>query len=240
MKDFMKVLTALMLMVVVVCTAGCTKKDNAEGEGTISGHTYVDLGLPSGTLWAACNVGATTPEEYGDYFAWGETKPKDTYNWETYKYCHCENKEYDSYTKYYLTKYCSNSEYGYNDFTDNLTILQSVDDAATANWGSRWHIPTKEQWQELLDYTTLTLTKRFGVSGCLCRASNGNIIFLPAAGDYEGNEHRGDIHYMSSSLKTNYPSCAWYLSTYQDGCFDMFYEGGRVVGQPVRAVCSSK
>lgn len=78
--------------------------------------TYVDLGLPSGTLWATCNVGADTPEGYGDYFAWGETQPKTTYNWSTYRYCNGD------YVK--LTKYCGNSSYGYNGFTDDLTVLQ--------------------------------------------------------------------------------------------------------------------
>ena len=95
------------------------------GGGSGDEHAYVDLGLPSGTLWATCNVGADTPEGYGDYFAWGETQPKDVYNWSNYQYC---NGSHDQ-----LTKYCNNSSYGYNGFTDNLTTLQPGDDAATAN-----------------------------------------------------------------------------------------------------------
>ena len=92
-------------------------------------YAYVDLGLPSGLLWATCNVGADNPEDYGDYFAWGETQPKDVvYYWSTYPYC---NGSYNT-----LTKYCNNSNYGYNGFTDDLTILLPEDDAATANSGS--------------------------------------------------------------------------------------------------------
>ena len=141
-------------------------------------HAYVDLGLPSGLLWAACNVGANAPEEYGDYFAWGETQPKDVYNWSTYQYCMGSNNT--------LTKYCTDPNYGYNGFTDNLTILLPEDDAATANWGNGWRMPTKEEWQELLDNTTVTWTQQNGVNGRLFTGSNGNSLFLPAAGRWGG------------------------------------------------------
>ena len=100
-------------------------------------HEYVDLGLPSGLLWATCNVGADAPEDYGDYIAWGETTPKTTYNWSTYQYC------MGSYNT--LTKYCNKTSFGYNGFTDNLTTLLPEDDAATANWGSGWRMPTEEE-----------------------------------------------------------------------------------------------
>ena len=88
---------------------------------------WVDLGLPSGLLWATRNVGANSPEDYGNYFAWAETSPKSVYDWDTYIYT-CGNWGD-------LTKYCDNSNYGCNGFTDNLTILQPGDDAATANYG---------------------------------------------------------------------------------------------------------
>ena len=99
---------------------------------------YVDLGLPSGVLWATYNVGAEYPEAYGNHFAWGETQPKDTYNWNNYQYCNGSNNT--------LTKYCNNSSYGFNGFTDNLTMLLPEDDAATANWGADWRMPTKNEW----------------------------------------------------------------------------------------------
>ena len=142
-------------------------------------HEWVDLGLPSGTLWATCNVGANSPEEYGDYFAWGETKPKEEYSWNTYIYC------MDDYNT--LTRYCYQSECGYNGFTDTLTELLPEDDAAIANWGNGWQMPSLAQLQELFDskYTTAKWTTQNGVNGRLIASkSNSNAIFLPAAGEY--------------------------------------------------------
>jgi hypothetical protein len=160
-------------------------------------HEYVDLGLPSGLLWATCNVGANAPEEYGDYFAWGETQPKDYYHWNTYQYC--------MGTSQTMTKYCSNASNGYNGFTDNLTTLLPEDDAATVNWGNGWRMPTKEEFQELLDNTTVTWTQQNGVNGRLFTASNGSSLFLPAAGGrYNSDLHDADSYgnYWSSSLST--------------------------------------
>ena len=204
---------------------------------TTLNYVYVDLGLPSGTLWATCNVGAGNPEDYGDYFAWGETRTKDTYDWSTYQYCNG-----DEYT---LTKYCNRSYYGYNGFTDNLTTLLPEDDAATANWGGDWRMPTKAEWQELLDNTTMTGTQQGGVSGRLFTASNGNSIFLPAAGyRSDGNLCSAGSYdyYWSSSLNTGYPYNtggpydAWYLYFGSDYCGVTFI--GRAVGLPVRPVRS--
>ena len=200
---------------------------------TADDYVYVDLGLPSGLLWATCNVGADTPEAYGDYFAWGETQPKDTYNWSTYQYC---NGSYNT-----LTKYCNNSSYGYNGFTDNLTTLLPEDDAAAANWGGNWRMPTKEEFQELYNNTTVTWTQQNGVNGRLFTASNGNSLFLPAAGFRSSSSlynagSRG--RYWSSSLHTDGPREAWRLLFYSDNCvvsIDIRYDGFTV-----RPVCSSR
>ena len=194
---------------------------------------YVDLGLPSGTLWATCNVGANAPEEYGDYFAWGETQSKDTYNWSTYQYCNGSNNTF--------TKYCNNSSYGYNGFTDNLTTLLPEDDAATANWGGNWRMPTQSEWQELIDNTTVTRTYLYGVFGRLFTASNGNSLFLPAAGCYDDNGLNwvGNYsYYWSSSLSTDiFTGSAWrfYLS------YNYYYMdvSARCYGYSVRAVRSA-
>ena len=167
-------------------------------------HEYVDLGLPSGTLWATCNVGATTPEEYGDYFAWGETQPKEYYDWSTYQYCNGNENT--------LTKYCDDPEYGYNGFTDNLTTLLPEDDAATANWGEQWRMPTKTEWDELLNNTTCTWTIQNGVNGRLFTALNGNSLFLPAAGLRNGDGLYSETYmgyYWSSSLRIVYSEGAW-------------------------------
>ena len=180
----------------------------AEPGPVIGDHAYVDLGLPSGLLWATCNVGADSPEDYGDYFAWGEAQPKDTYDWSTYQY------NGTSWEDPQLTKYCNDASYGYNGFTDNLTTLLPEDDAATANWGNGWRMPTQEEWQELYDNTTVTWTTQNGVNGRLFTASNGNSLFLPAAGfpwDGELSDAGSSGFYWSSSLYTDYPYYAWYL-----------------------------
>ena len=195
----------------------------------VNGHAYVDLGLPSGLLWATCNVGADNPEDYGGYFAWGETQPKDYYNWSTYQYCMGSETT--------MTKYCTNADYGNNGFVDNLTTLLPEDDAATANWGSDWRMPTVEEWQELYNNTTCTWTTQNGVSGRLFTAANGNSLFLPAAG-WRRNSSLYDAgsygDYWSSSLYTDYPNDAWALDFYSDTSYmDYFSRGG---GFSVRAV----
>lgn len=206
---------------------------------TVTTSNYVDLGLPSGTLWATFNVGAHVPEEYGNYYAWGETQAKTTYDWSTYKYCNGSNKT--------LTKYCNNSSYGYNGFTDSRTELSSADDVATASWGSNWRMPTKDEWQELFNKTPHTWTTLNGVKGWLFTASNGNSLFLPAAGYYYyGNNLSGTGTfggYWSKSLNTytSRPDFAWILSFGgSDYGMSMSYEGVRSAGQSVRAVRASK
>ena len=195
-------------------------------------HAYVDLGLPSGTKWATCNVGAYSPEEYGDYFAWGETTPKDTYNWSTYQHCN------GSYTT--LTKYCTNADFGNNGYVDNLTTLLPEDDAATANWGPDWRMPTKEEWEELYYNTTVTWTTQNGVSGGLFTAANGNSLFLPAAGCRSDSDlfNAGSYGYFwSSSLHSGVPDFAW---DFYSGSGSYFMGGdGRYYGRSVRPVRSA-
>jgi hypothetical protein len=193
-------------------------------------HAYVDLGLPSGLLWATCNVGADTPEAYGDYFAWGETTPKDYYDWSNYQYC---NGSYNT-----LTKYCNYSSYGYNGFTDDLTTLLPEDDAATANWGNGWRMPTIGEFEELYNNTTATWTQQNGVNGRLFTAANGNSLFLPAAGYRWYDELDGDGYdgpYWSSSLYTFLPYQSRYFGVYPDGC-GMSYGIDRYRGFTVRPV----
>jgi hypothetical protein len=133
----------------------------------------VDLGLPSGTLWATCNVGASSPEESGDAFAWGETEPVGEYDWNNpwsnYKWC---NGSSDT-----LTKYCTDSDYG---TVDNLTELEPEDDAAWVNWGPMWRMPNEEQFDELEENCTWKWSTKNGVEGRLITGPNGNSIFLPA------------------------------------------------------------
>ena len=208
------------------CIVTVTNPDNS---GTLDGHEYVDLGLPSGTLWATCNVGANSPEEYGDYYAWAETEPKSDYYWETYKYCK------GSYGT--MTKYCINSDSG---TVDNKTELEPSDDAATANWGSGWQMPSEEQYDELYNssYTTTTWTTMNGKYGRkITSKCNGNSIFLPAAGYRNGTSLRdaGSYgYYWSRSLSTSDSGRACGLYFYSS--YISTGSSGRSSGQSVRPV----
>ena len=190
-----------------------------------NGHEYVDLGLS--VKWATMNVGASSPEGYGDYFAWGETEPKDVYEMSTYKWCN------GSATT--LTKYNTSSSYG---TVDNKTTLELSDDAARANWGGSWRMPTDAEMTELREQCTWSWTTQNGVNGYkVTSKSNGNSIFLPAAG-YRDDRSLDDAgsygHYWSSSLNTS-PYYAWHVYFHsgvvsRDNCW-------RYYGFPVRPVC---
>lgn len=166
-----------------------------------SDHAWVDLGLPSGTLWATCNVGADKPEEYGSYFSWGETDQRSNYRWADYKYCRpCT-------TYYAMIKYCTSKELSYYGNVDYKTELDAEDDAATVNWGSEWQMPSKAQFEELMNYTYTTstyVTAKNGKSGVMIVSiGNGNQIFLPCAGRYEGTDSYDTGiygHYWSRTL----------------------------------------
>lgn len=131
----------------------------------------IDLGLPSGTLWACCNVGATNPEEYGGYYAWGETEEKDYYDWDTYKWC---LGDHDT-----LTKYCTDSKFG---TVDSKETLSFSDDVARVKWGGNWRIPTRAEKEELCTNCEWIRITKNGVNGRKVVGPNGNSIFLPAAG----------------------------------------------------------
>ena len=194
----------------------------------IGTHEYVDLGLS--VKWATCNVGANSPEEYGDYFAWGEIEPKEEYSWSTYKYC------VDNYDN--LTKYCTQSYDGKDGFTDNKTVLDPEDDAATVNWGGNWRMPTYKEMGELREKCTWIWTTQNGVKGYKVVGPNGNSIFLPAAGYmYNSSLYNAGSHgnYWSSSLNTSNPYDAYGVN------FGSSYVGRnnyrRLNGRSVRPVC---
>ena len=198
-----------------------------EGKLDANGYEYVDLGLPSGLLWATCNVGANSPEDYGDYFAWGEIQPKSSYNWDTYKWC---EGDYDT-----QTKYCADSDDG---TVDNKTILELSDDAASASWGGDWRMPTKEDHDELRTECTWTWTTQKGVNGYkVTSKTNGNSIFLPAAG-YRSNSDLYDAgsygNYWGSSLYADSSSRAYVLYFHSSSVH--WYYGNRYYGLFVRPV----
>lgn len=198
-------------------------------------YQYVDLGLS--VKWATYNVGANKPEELGDYFAWGETKPKDYYDWSNYKWCKGDYNE--------LTKYCDNSVYAYSSlYVDKIYVLQLSDDAARANWGGKWRMPLKSEFDELYSSCTWTSTTQNGTAGYLVTGKNGKSIFLPKAGDkYQGSlEDLGSYGYYWSSTV-----CPYYYSgsdsntyphrAYAYGNGNRISEFLRCCGLPVRPVC---
>ncbi len=187
-------------------------------------HEAVDLGLS--VKWATMNIGANAPEEYGDYFAWGETKTKDVYYWDTYKWL-------DDYEN--LTKYCTSESQG---IVDDNTVLDPEDDAAHVNWGGKWRMPTYDEWDELLQRCTWEWTTQNDVKGRLVTGPNGNSIFLPAAGWRDGVSPVFDTGvegiYLSSSLSADHPVSAMNLDFSKGGA----YAGWRLRynGFSVRAV----
>ena len=209
----------------------------------------IDLGLPSGTKWACCNVGATKPEEYGNYYAWGETTPKSYYDWTNYKYGTGEDgrPEYPDNTDF--TKYCNNSEYGLNGFCDGKITLESSDDAATVNWGDRWRMPLMKEQQELVEKCEWSKVSLSGINGRLATGSNGNAIFLPAAG-FKYNYYPNDTgepgfygNYWSASIDTTVPanSCQAADMNFEDTQYGYmiewrYYRGSRCAGESVRPV----
>ena len=205
----------------------------------VEDDVYVDLGLPSGTLWATCNIGATSPEDYGDYFAWGETEGyndgKTYFDWNTYKWCKGSQST--------MTKYCTNSSSGYNGFTDDKTELDLEDDAAYVNWGPAWRMPSYEQFMELYRNTTTEWTTQNGVNGRkITSKTNGNSIFLPAAGSPDSGSlgsAGSEGYYWSRSLHASNPNEAWYLvfGLSGIGAADIC---NRYYGQSVRPVRSSE
>lgn len=185
----------------------------------------IDLGLPSGTLWACCNIGADSPEDYGDYFAWGETSPKSVYSWETYKYWN------DSNGNVYLDP---------GEFTNiGSNISGTQYDAATSNYGGEWCMPTYDQLSELNSECTWTWTAQNGVKGYKVTGPNGNCIFLPAAGflDYSSPLGAGSHgYYWSSSLCEGSSFAAWHLCFYlgNRSLYSSFRDYGRIVRAVVR------
>ena len=191
----------------------------------VDGYECVDLGLS--VKWATCNVGASKPEEYGGYYAWGETEEKSNYDWSTYKWC---NGSYDT-----MTKYCTNSSCG---TVDNKTVLDPQDDIAHVKWGGTWRMPTKAEQDELRNNCTWTWTTQNGVKGYKVTGPNGNSIFLPAAGYRDGTDldrSGGNGYYWSNSLNEG-ASFSAYLLNLGSSYYALDDGGGRYYGFSVRPV----
>lgn len=199
-------------------------KNNFIGLCPDSNHPHIiDLGLS--VKWACCNVGASSPIDYGGYYAWGETEKKTTYDWSTYKWCNG--------TMTSMTKYCGSSSYG---TVDNKTELELSDDAAHVKWGDSWRMPTLKECQALANCTPVR-TAINGVNGFKFTGSNGASIFLPVAGDRSGGElfNAGSSgYYWSSTLNESGPSRAYGLYFGSGNAY--WGIDGRYNGQSVRPV----
>jgi hypothetical protein len=237
MKHFIAIITLLLITV----TAGAQSINVHKTDGTVvtypssevlyidftsknkdalscpdGNHPHmIDLGLPGGTKWACCNVGANAPEKNGIYFAWGETQSKSVYDWDNYELCtgayNCVSLGDISGTKY---------------------------DVAKAHWGSPWHMPTKEQAKTLIDNCTCVTTQLNNIEGFKLTGPNGNSIFFPATGCYSGSTLRNEGsygYYWTSTEDSKNRNQAYYLH-FGEGfalwnCFD-----ARIYGYCIRPV----
>ena len=198
------------------------KEEKSYTECPDENHPHaIDLGLPSGTKWSCCNVGASVPEDYGNYYAWGETQPKSVYNWETY-------------------------QHGYYNYDGDYSHLVNIGndiagteyDAATANWDAPWRMPSLVQCQELLNNCSSEWTTQNGVNGRKFTGPSGGTIFLPAAGYRWNGELYGAGSYgfcWSSTLNESGPYSAYALRFYS-GLASWYYYFDRYDGQSVRPV----
>ena len=215
-------------------------------------YEVVDLGLPSGTLWCKYNLDvdptklSKAKDWYGRYYAWGELKSKNRskYNWHNYKF----GKTFDK-----LTKYCNDPEFGLNGFTDNLTELLPEDDAAYQNkkfLNFKFHIPTKEQFEELLKYTNSYWVNNYdpnklvhnledcgiqGLNGRVFVGKNANQLFIPAAGKHTISRVGTNCYLWSSSLNLDLPRVVYYLDFYSHNTIGI-YSNDRYDGFPIRPV----
>ena len=177
---FGKFIALATVFVAAFTLCSCSKDDDeeevVENNPKYENHEYVDLGLPSGTLWATCNVGANKPEEYGDYFAWGETEQKKTsYDWDNYKF----------------VKDGMQTKYRVDELGGDIKEILPEDDAATVNWSSSWHMPSLDQIKELInsEYTTTEYTTLNDVKGLkITSKKNGKTLFFPAGGSRNNKE----------------------------------------------------
>lgn len=195
---------------------------------------YVDLGLPSGTLWGTCNLGAINAWGNGDYYAWGETITKDSYTWSNYQH---------GYDPYKLIKYCSNYSFGYNNYTDNLVTIEPADDAAYQTLGDKWAIPSNEDWKELTENCNFAWQDNYlgsGTKGYLVtsKTDDTKYIFLPASTGYYSLLKISLIYYGSeywtSTLNQSNPAYTYIFSL--DASEAILAKGYRANGRVIRPI----
>ena len=234
--------TSILLLTIISLLSACEKDLSPDCPNTSHMHA-IDLGLS--VRWACCNVGASVPEDFGSYFAWGETTTKEIYNWDTYKYAQ------DSHDK--LTKYCTDNRFGE---TDHQTTLVASDDAARVQLGNNWRMPTLNEMKELVERCTWKETTLNGVKGYIVKGPNKNQIFIPFAEYIYGKDvvHKDLSCYWTNEVGTPCHTAqflyrgkgAYYPeNTDQEESAFLFFKGketkeistiNRSIGLPIRAV----
>lgn len=212
----------------VSLTAYFEKYDPTKMSGYYAGYAYVDLGLS--VMWATYNVGGSKPTDFGDLFAWGETSPKESYKWDTYFWGTDINK---------LTKYCTLKS---NGNVDGKIELDKIDDAASVNWGGSWRMPTADEMAELVNGCDWEWVAHYDGTNCNGQLGkskkNGNVIFIPAAGEGVGlgaSYQNGYGYYWTKSLYENIPFDAYNIH-FSTGSFDAYDGTHRRYGMSVRAI----
>ena len=249
MKSLSKslILSALLMATLF---AGCKKDDDDEissdalnkGVTTVWSQdstiliSVVDMGR--GLSWATCNMGANSPEQTGNFYAWAETEQKKEYTRVSYKWF--KNGDFTN-----ITKYCTQKNYAYLDRFDTVTVLKSSDDPATITLGSNWQTPSSNQFRELIKRSTRTWGTVNGVWGCLLTSeANGNSVFFPVTGLFDGNKisHTTIGFYWTRELNASSPNKAYSLWVRCDGDLSDIEvtDTDRERGLQVRAVIKTK
>lgn len=239
MKKYLSLLLATSLALLLI--SSCDILGIIDDIGGDSDSKAVDLGLS--VKWATCNLGASSPEKSGDFYAWGETSPKSTFgSMDGYKWSYPEKSSYGDII-FLLSKYNSSSKLGK---VDNKSQLDPEDDAARAKLGGKWRMPTKKEFQELMDKCEMTWTTVGGVNGMEFKSkANGNTIFLPAAGMYGP---KGNLNPSGSDLSEAGKSGYYWSSELADGAgqvatlrvqsnYHNVLNAGRTQGITIRPVC---
>lgn len=214
----------ICLIAAILCLQGCPIEiPPVDNSGEENGHEYIDMG--TSVMWSPVNLGATIIGEYGDYYAWGETEPKEKYNWDNYKWCRGKETQ--------LTKYYEG---------DNRTILELEDDAAHVKWGGTWRMPTEEEMQELIDKCNFEYKETEYGPGFLVTANNNNRMFLPLSMIWDDGVKWG--YYWTSSLSTETDlSYVLWLTDDNNARYEGRYEikkSIRYIDHNIRPVCVPK
>lgn len=235
----------LLLIVIVysLCLVSCEDNEFVLTEsGFENGYSYVDLGLPSGLKWATCNIGATCPEDYGLYFAWGEVESNireisggsfNLFNEGNYKWYLSHEYVEGAYSVDEIIKYNT---------IDNKKVLDPEDDAAVVNMGGTWHMPSVDDWLELFSVCEHELKIMNSVKGVIFKGPNGNSIFFPSAGTIGWECNYLGLYWLNSLNDTNRANTLGFQEYYREHVQTFFNDQNlrtrsRELGLPIRAVC---